>query len=293
MLNIHSPLAISFSAHLLWLKLKNMNEQEFKNRVEERCGSPEMRGRGRTLTGVLILSIGVLLSLKVSNIVLFPHWFFSWPMLLIGIGIVSGIRHRFRGFFWFILLLIGGLSLADRIDPTLNMDKYNWPIVFILIGLTFILRPKSHERWRRWRRHHYGRWEREPSVSNENVTGVTEAVGDYDSRDFIDITAVFGGVKKTVLSKKFKGGEITCFMGGGEIDLSQADFNGTIRIDVTNIFGGTKLIVPPTWDVQNDIGAVFGGIDDKRQISGVTMDYTKTLILDGTCIFGGVEIRSF
>src|SRR5690349_22431252 len=44
-------------------------------------------------------------------------------------------------------------------------------------------------------------------------------------RSFIDVTAVFGGIKKNVLSKNFKGGDITSFMGGSEIDLSQADFN--------------------------------------------------------------------
>jgi predicted membrane protein len=82
-------------------------------------------------------------------------------------------------------------------------------------------------------------------------------------------------------------------MGGSEIDLTQSDFNGKIVIDVTNIFGGTKMIVPPTWDVQNDITAIFGGVDDKRQINGVTLDPNKVLVLDGTCMFGGIEIRSF
>ena len=96
-----------------------------------------------------------------------------------------------------------------------------------------------------------------------------------------------------MLTKNFKGGEITSFMGGSEIDLTQSDFTGRIVIDVTNIFGGTKMIVPPTWDVQNDITAIFGGVDDKRQISGVTLDPNKVLVLDGTCMFGGIEIRSF
>jgi hypothetical protein len=82
-------------------------------------------------------------------------------------------------------------------------------------------------------------------------------------------------------------------MGGSEIDLTQADFTGTVKIDTTNIFGGTKLIVPPTWDVQSDVTAIFGGVDDKRQISGVNLDPKKILILDGTCMFGGIEIRSF
>ena len=96
-----------------------------------------------------------------------------------------------------------------------------------------------------------------------------------------------------MLSKQFRGGEIVSFMGGSEIDLTQADFTGRITIDTTNIFGGTKLIVPPTWDVQSDITTVFGGVDDKRPVQGVQPDPNKVLILDGTCLFGGIEIRSF
>jgi hypothetical protein len=62
---------------------------------------------------------------------------------------------------------------------------------------------------------------------------------------------------------------------------------------VTNVFGGTKLILPSTWEVQNDITAVLGGVDDRRQINGVIPDPNKVLMLDGVCVFGGIEIRSF
>jgi predicted membrane protein len=268
-----------------------MNEDTFKNEIRERWGKYEKhRHHGRVWTGLLLLLIGILLFVKTANIILFPTWFFTWPVLLIAIGLFSGIRHGFRGGFWLILLIIGGLSLADVIDPSLNMDRFNWPIIFVVIGLVFILRPRSSH-WRRWR-HHRHRWqERYP----DDLSAATEDSYDEanDRRDFVDITAVFGGVKKNVLTKSFKGGDIVSFMGGSEIDLSQADFNGKVRIDVTNIFGGTKLIVPSSWDVQSDVTAVFGGVDDKRQVNKVQVDSEKVLILDGTCMFGGIEIRSF
>lgn len=275
-----------------------MNDQEFKNRIEERWGGdPRMRSRGRALTGVLIFFIGVLLLLKTANIVWFPHWFFTWPMIFIAIGLISGVKHGFRGGFWLIFLAIGGVFLANEIDPTYHMDRYVWPIILIAIGIAFILRPKRHHRWHRWKEQRYGSgWQQQSGTENASTDAnrtIGTMPGDYDRRDFIDITAIFGGVKKNVLSKNFKGGDITSFMGGSEIDLSQSDFSGRIVVDVTNIFGGTKLIVPPTWDVQNDITAIFGGVDDKRQISGVTLDPNKVLVLDGTCMFGGIEIRSF
>ena len=82
-------------------------------------------------------------------------------------------------------------------------------------------------------------------------------------------------------------------MGGTEINLMQADIPGSITIDTTNIFGGTKLIVPPTWDVQSDVVTIFGGVDDKRQILSDGTHPTKVIRLSGLCIFGGIEIRSF
>jgi predicted membrane protein len=152
-----------------------------------------------------------------------------------------------------------------------------------------IIKPKSHHK--RWRDHSEEFLPAEETSKKEAF--YTEGTATADKRDFLDVTAVFGGVKKNVLSKNFQGGDITSIMGGCEIDLTQADFTGRITIDATNIFGGTKLIVPPTWDVQSEVSAIFGGVDDKRQLSGIPMDPNKVLILDGTCMFGGIEIRSF
>jgi hypothetical protein len=182
-----------------------MNEQEFKNRIEERWGGdPRMRSRGRALTGVLIFFIGVLLLLKTANIVWFPHWFFTWPMIFIVIGLVSGVKHGFRGGFWLIFLAIGGVFLANEIDPTYHMDRYVWPIILIAIGIAFILRPKRQHRCRRGKERHYeSRWQKQSDAAGSSTDANVNAgtmFGDYDRRDFMDITAVFGGGKKKWLS---------------------------------------------------------------------------------------------
>jgi predicted membrane protein len=267
-----------------------MNE-DFKNEIRQRWATRERKyGHGRIWTGLLLFIIGTLLLLRSTNALVFPAWFFTWPVLLIAIGFFSGIRHGFRGPFWAVMILVGGFGLADKIDPTLQMDRFIWPVVIMAIGLMFILRPRRRcsNRWKNYQ----DRWQQPSDTAGaEQTTGFEETTA--DRRDFLEVTSVFGGVKKNVLSKNFKGGDIISFMGGSEIDLTQADFNGKITIDATNIFGGTKLIVPPTWDVQSDITAIFGGVDDKRQISGINLDPNKVLILDGTCMFGGIEIRSF
>ena len=267
-----------------------MNE-DFKNEMERRWGGHERRSRrGRVWAGLFLLVVGGLLLLKTLNIFFFPEWFFTWPVFLIAIGLFMGARHRFRGGFWFIPILIGGLLLVNEANPSLQLNRFIAPFIIIGIGLMFIFRPRS-SRCHRWRE--YRERGGQPSQAQETYPETAYDPNTGDRRDFIDVTSVFGGVKKNVLSKNFRGGDIVSFMGGSEIDLTQADFNGRITIDATNIFGGTKLIVPPTWDVQSDITAIFGGVDDKRQVSGVNLDPNKVLILDGTCMFGGIEIRSF
>jgi predicted membrane protein len=252
-----------------------------------------------------------------------PEWLFSWQMLLIVIGIFSGLAHAFRGPGWLIMILVGTFFLLDQLIPGLDIHRFIWPAVIIVVGLIMLIRPKKphwmdhdwHERWnqkerekwqrRRQRRGYPGFTDGGPGPENvsDSGTGATGSTGSYSgstgsnsksfsSEDYIDATTVLGGIHKNILSKNFKGGDITIFMGGAEINLSQADIQGTASLDITQIMGGTKLIVPANWEVRSQLTSVFGNIEDKRQNIGNT-DPQKVLIIDGTSVFGGIEIRNY
>ncbi|HWJ26705.1 MAG TPA: DUF5668 domain-containing protein [Flavisolibacter sp.] len=265
-----------------------MNEDRYEHRFNRRWEyNSRKKEKDRVFGGIFLLIVGCILLLKTSHLILFPSWFFDWPTILIALGLFTGIKHHFRGGAWLILILIGGLYLADRVNPGLNLGRFIWPLVIIAMGLLFIFKPK------RIYRPEEKSYSPEPSEYPEEVNKAEHKNFTNDSREVIDITSVMSGVRKNIMSKNFRGGDIVCFMGGAELDLTQADITGRVKIDATNIFGGTKLIVPPTWDVQSDVTAIFGGVDDKRQINGIKPDPDKVLILDGTCMFGGIEIRSF
>jgi predicted membrane protein len=266
----------------MFVKIKDMNsEQNIEPRRRFRRGS-------NILPGLFVLGIGVLLLAKQSG-AFFPDWFFTWPMLLIAIGVFTGLRHGFRGGAWFVLILLGGIFLIDDLSPAVNLRHYIWPLVIMCIGLMILFKPNRFKRFRNGRRFRRGfeRWHEQygPISPNEPEN--------YSGEDFIDVTSVFGGVKKIIVSKNFKGGDITNFMGGTEVNLTQADFQGTVTIDATNIFGGTKLVVPASWDVKSEVTAIFGGMEDKRDLHAIKPDPNKQLIIDGTCMFGGIEIRNF
>src|SRR5579863_90457 len=130
-----------------------------------------------------------------------------------------------------------------------------------------------------------------PNAGASTATGSSYSGSGYSgfsSEDYIDSTAFFGGVHKKIVSKNFKGGDVVTIMGGTEIDLSQADFTGTVRLDVVQIMGATKIIVPAHWEVRTDVTAIFAGFEDKRQQPTVN-NPDKILLIDGTSLFGGIE----
>ena len=262
---------------------------EFEYRKEEKNAQQEYRSdrSSHIWTGVFILLIGVAALLKAS-LTDFPDWLFSWQTLLIALGVFIGLRHRFKGVAWFILIVIGTVFLANEIYPELTFRRYMWPLALIAVGIFFILRPRG-----RYRSHwHETKGKGEYRVKGGFTMDSCEE-NQFTEDDFVDATSIFGGTKKNILSKNFKGGDIVNVFGGTELNLTQADVKGTAVLELTTIFGGTKLIVPPNWAVKPEAVTIFGGIEDKRQMPSASEIPEKTLVLKGTVIFGGIDIKSF
>lgn len=240
------------------------------------------RTRGRILTGIFLVLAGIVFILDEAKIYTFPEWFFSWKMFLIVLGLIIGVKNNFQKLSWIVLVSIGGIAIIGQdLFPNLNIENYLWPIVLMIIGVIFIFKPKRHFH-PSWHQHWMNRDKMKMEFSNESP------------ENYIDYNVVFGGIKKNIFSKDFKGGEINNVFGGSEINLTQADFTGTIRLEINNVFGGTKLIIPPHWQVKSEISAVMGSVEDRRNIqavSGIASD--KVLILEGNTFFGGIDIRNF
>ncbi len=259
-------------------------ENEFNEGQKEKIRFTDERN-DRFWTGLIFILVGGALFLDKMGAGL-PGWLFTWPMILIIIGLISGFKHRFRDHSWIIITLVGLFFLWNEVVTNLDLQRFFWPVLFLALGLLFIFRPK-----RKWyRRHRRERWMRMGEKMSDGFGGGPETIS---KEDMIDSASIFGGVKKVITSKNFKGGEILCFMGGAEYNLSQADITGPISIEIIQLFGGTKLVVPPHWEIRTEGIAIFAGIEDKRPVQPGTFDPNKILILRGTSIFGGIEIRSF
>lgn len=255
-----------------------MNDLE--NKIETKFR--RKRTGNNVLGGILILAIGGVFLLREMGF-RFPGWLFTWPMILIVVGAFIGFATRFRDFSWLIVTSVGLFFLVDDIWTDVSFRRYIWPMAIIVIGLVVIFRPRSRST----------RFKNPDGTVND--PGYTEAIIGItgSAEDVLDVTAIFGGVKKNIYSKTFKGGEIVCIFGGTEINLTHADFPGNqVTIEAVQLFGGTKLIVPANWDVRSEAVAIFGGLEDKRPQPTVSQP-EKILILSGFAMFGGIEIKSF
>jgi predicted membrane protein len=257
------------------------------------CNYEKEHKRGKIIGGILVILAGSLLMARELGAEI-PYWVFTWKTFLIGLGIVIGIKHNFRHFSWIILVLIGSAYLVSDIYPDLAFKHLLWPILVIMLGLMMIFRPKRrfknrfghrHRDWKKWQEEQYPRGRDYSNYGTESSS----------PDDTVESVTFMGGVKKKITSKNFKSGEIVVIFGGAEIDFSQADINEQATLEIVQVFGGTKLIVPANWEIKSELVSIFGSTEDKRMMQPPTLsnEPKKVLILRGTTIFGGTDIKSF
>jgi len=109
------------------------------------------------------------------------------------------------------------------------------------------------------------------------------------SDSFNDL-AIMGGVKRTNLSKDFRGGEATAVMGGIEIDLRNAVMDRDEAVlDVSSVMGGVKVRVPDEWTVVSRVSSIMGGFDDNTRHPD---NSDHRLVLKGTVVMGGLKVTN-
>ncbi|MBL1278731.1 MAG: hypothetical protein COA33_000530 [Fluviicola sp.] len=231
--------------------------------------------KSKMLAGILITAFGVLFLLNRIGMNV-PSWIFSWKLILIAIGFVALYKHKFQNFGGWVMVTIGTVFIIndfynDIIDASLLL-----PLFIILFGIMMVGKTLNI----------FGKKKPQNSPFDD---GTTVEDGDYMKAD-----ALFGNIKKNVVSKDFKGGSFSSVFGGIQLNLTKADIQGPITINADVVFGGLKLYIPPNWVLVTETTAIFGGVEDKRSVlNDENIDPNKTVTLTGNCIFGGIEIVNY
>jgi predicted membrane protein len=225
----------------------------------------------RAVVGVVLVLVGLFLVMR--NTGLFPDAIedilFSWPMLLVTIGLVITISSGGEKTSGIIVMAVGAFFLIPHIfRETFDVNIF-WPSIFIIIGIVFIF-----SRRRGW-----------------NSVNTTAQTGD----DYIDYVHIFSGGERQVVTNNFRGGKVTAVFGGSEIDLTKSQLApGVNELEIACVFGGTTIIVPSDWNVKIDVVPILGGFGDSRKlVSGMSADMNKQLVIKGAVVFGGGEVKSY
>lgn len=199
------------------------------------------------------------------------HIIFSWQMLLIAIGVISfmGGSNRTPGI---ILIMIGGFFMVPEIFLFhINFVKIFWPGLLIIIGLLILFRR---------------------GLSNYSFRHHAQPGHITFDEGYINETNIFSGSKHKVTSQEFRGGRIGVIFGGSEVDLTHAGLaEGRNELTIDCLFGGVTLMVPSDWKVIMNVTTILGGFSDKRTFVKEPPDASRVLVIRGSAVFGGGEIK--
>ena len=96
---------------------------------------------GRTWLGVILIIIGGLIFLRNFQFDFLHINIFSWPVILLLIGIFFLVNHK-DSFFGIILIVVGGTGIASQylhISFRSVLSEY-WPFLIIAFGIYLILK---------------------------------------------------------------------------------------------------------------------------------------------------------
>ncbi len=277
---------------------------------------PPRHNNKRNIIGAIVILGGLLLLLRNLDFgILFPDWLFSWPMILIIVGLVIGVNSKFEQKASIVLLILGVLFLFREITH-LPIGGVIFPLGIIIVGFFLITRHNNNQippippykddyDWDK-------RVEDPASPSPESNPGEAgpnqdpnhqssyqQSTGQsnygnysYQSENYLNVNSAFSSMKKLILSKTFLGGRVSNIFGSVEINLLQADLQQPVVIDVFQLFGSTQIILPSHWQASSDISSLLGDVDDRRYPSGAAMDPSKRIYITGTTLFGGITLKN-
>ncbi len=211
------------------------------------------------LNGGALIVVGILLLLDQMGILTFDFW----ALVFIVGGLLKLLQScSSTGRLWGSLLITAGVVVElNAIGKlALRLDRI-WPVFVIAAGLVLI--------WKAYQQPQETRAELSPHLN---------------------VFAILGGGEYRIRAKNFRGGEVAAFMGGFDIDLRDADVDGSeATISVNCLMGGGVIRVPETWAVSMRVAAFMGGHSLKAREG---LQVQKTLVVKGVAIMGGIEVRN-
>ncbi len=227
-----------------------------------------MKKFGNALWGIVLIIIGLIIggnALGITNINIF---FDGWWTLFIIVPCFIGLFKENEKTGNLIGLLIG-VALLLGCQNILDFDliwKLAFPTILVIIGLSIVFKDTLG-----------GKVSSEIKKLNEKRNG--ENI----------YCATFAGQNINFDGEKFTGADLTAVFGGVKFDLRKAIIDSDVVINASSTFGGIEIYVPSNVKVKTKSTSIFGGIENKANTE--ENENSHTIYINGTALFGGVEIK--
>lgn len=220
-----------------------------------------MKNCRNVILGIILIAVGVWFGLYSTGVVKVNLLFDGWWTLFIIIPSFLGLfddDNRTGSLIGLIIGVLLLLSCQDLLDFDLVL-KLIVPAILVITGISFIFKGK---------------------IKNKNVENVKAVSGN-------NYSATFSGQNLDFSKEEFTGTKLDAVFGGIKCDLRNAIINDDVVIEASAIFGGITILVPKDFNVKVTSTSIFGGVDGKSKMDKPG----KTIYVNATCLFGGVEIK--
>ena len=227
-----------------------------------------MKKFGNALWGIVLIIVGLIIGGNALGITDINIFFDGWWTLFIIVPSFTGLFKDNEKTGNLIGLLIG-VALLLACQDILNFDliwKLAFPVILVVIGISIIFKDAFG-----------GKISNEIKKLNEKRNGENS------------YCSTFAGQNVNFDGEKFTGADLTAVFGGVKCDLRNAIIESDVVINASSTFGGIEIYVPSNVKIKIKSIPIFGGVENKANTKVDENSYT--IYINGTAIFGGVEIK--
>ena len=265
-----------------------------------------MKKANGVIIGSLFIIVGLLYACRALDIFHFSVFFPGWWTLFIIVPCIYALTRKNEDKTGPVIGLVIGLCfLINAQDFNFHIDFFPMAIAVlcIVIGWKLLFPNKKNSQ----KQEEYSEFIYTGTYGNTTAEGTAaDTEKSYTSGNaysgnstysgggtgYINASAIFGGKDIRVDNECFTGADLTVIMGAVDINLRNAIISEDVYINVTAIMGGVDIYVPANVRVVTDgCSTIMGGIDVNIPYANFNGADTPRLIITGSCIMGGIDIK--
>jgi len=226
-----------------------------------------MKTLEKSLWGLALISLGIVLGLDSMNVLNVNLFFNGWWTLFIIVPCAISFCTKDGKIGSLLGLCIGVLMLLGQqevICPALAY-KLIGPVAIIFLGIHVLMRMNGK-----------GKYE-----STQFRQRAYEGQRDY--------SVLFSGQNIDMSNQLFQGANLKAMFGGFQLDLRDAVIEEGAVVNIQCLFGGTEIQVSSDINVEISNNSILGGVTTKEHKN--PGQGHKTIYLNCSCMFGGVDVK--